>query len=257
MSDKHTITYDPEKSENYKISELQLSEYFFESSIPKEELVENSFLFLTTQHIKRNLFFYELYKKIVDVPGVVMHFGARWGRHLAYFDSLRTIFEPFNYSRKIIGFDTFAGFKDQFDREKDKNSPIMKEGYLATTAGYEAELDKILKTREMLAPMAHVKKYEIIKGDVTETLPDYLEKNPHTIVAFAHLDINLFKPTKNSLELLKKHLTKGSIILIDEMGFEDIPGQTLAVKEAFGLDNIKLQRVPIVNPTWPAFFVIE
>ena len=256
MSNKHTITYDPEKSDVYKNAELQLADYFFDSSIPKEELVENSFLFLTTQHVKRNLFFYELYKKIVDVPGVIMQFGARWGRHLAYFDSLRTIFEPFNYSRKIIGFDTFTGFKDQFDA-KDSTSPIMKEGYLATTQGYEDELDKILKTREMLAPMSHVKKYEIIKGDVMETLPAYFDNNPHTVVALIHLDINLFKPTKYSLELLKKHVTKGSIIVIDEMGFEDIPGQTLAVKEAFGLDNIRLQRVPIVNPTWPAFFVIE
>src|SRR5690242_6339075 len=107
MDSKHTITYAPEKSESYQDAEKQLAKYFFDSSIPKEELLENCFLFLTTQHIKRALFFYEIYKKIVNVPGVVMHFGSRWGRHLALFDSLRTIFEPFNYSRKIIGFETF------------------------------------------------------------------------------------------------------------------------------------------------------
>lgn len=257
IADQHTITYAPEKSKEYKSTEQQLSDYFFQSSIPKDELLENSFLFMTTQHIKRTLFFYEIYKKIVNVPGVVMHFGCRWGRHIALFDSLRTIFEPFNYGRKIIGFETFSGFPDQFDNEKDKNSKIMTEGYLATTQGYEQELERILQAREAMAPMSHIKKYEIIKGDVTTTFPEYMEKNPHTIVAFAHLDINLFQPTKQSLEILKRHVTKGSIIAIDEVSFDEIPGQTLALTEVFGLNNIRLERIPHVNPTWPAYFVID
>lgn len=253
----HSITHAPEKSDSYKHYEEFLAEAFFNSTIPRHELVENSFLFLTTQHVKRTLFFYEIYKKIVDVPGVVMHFGSRWGRHLALFESFRTIFEPFNYGRTIIGFDTFTGFPDRFDAEKDKNAPLMKEGYLATAPGYETELDMIMKAREALAPMGHVKKYEIIKGDVTETFPAYMDKNPHTVVAFAHLDVNLFGPTKICLERLKKHVTKGSIIAIDEVSFNEIPGQTLAVQEVFGLSNIRLERVPIVNPTWPAYFVID
>jgi hypothetical protein len=56
---------------------------------------------------------------------------------------------------------------------------------------------------------------------------------------------------------LKRHVTKGSIIAIDEVSFNEIPGQTLAVQEVFGLSNIRLERMPVVNPTWPAYFVIE
>lgn len=255
--DAHTITHAPEKSDEYKSAEQRLIDYFYQSSIPKDELLENSFLFLPTQHIKRILFFYEIYKKIVNVPGVVMHFGSRWGRHLALFDSLRTIFEPFNYGRKIIGFDTFTGFPNQFDHEKDKNSKVMREGYLATSNDYELELEKILHAREEIAPMSHIKKFEIVKGDVSITFPEYMKNNPHTIVAFAHMDINLFNPTKTSLDILKNHVTKGSIIAIDEVSFDEIPGQTLALMESFGLRNIRLERMPHVNPTWPAYFVVE
>jgi hypothetical protein len=39
-----------------------------------------------------------------------MEFGVRWGQNMALFTSFRNIYEPYNVSRKIIGFDTFAGF---------------------------------------------------------------------------------------------------------------------------------------------------
>ena len=44
------------------------------------------------------------------MPGSIIQFGVRWGRELALFEMLRTIFEPFNHSRSIYGFDTFTGY---------------------------------------------------------------------------------------------------------------------------------------------------
>ena len=44
----------------------------------------------------------EIYRKILDVHGVIMEFGVRWGRNLALFESLRGIHEPFNHNRKIV-----------------------------------------------------------------------------------------------------------------------------------------------------------
>ena len=51
-----------------------------------------------------------IYAEIVPVHGVIMEFGVRWGQNLALFSNLRGIHEPFNYNRRIIGFDTFEGF---------------------------------------------------------------------------------------------------------------------------------------------------
>lgn len=34
-----------------------------------------------------------------------MEFGVRWGQNLALFESFRGIYEPYNYNRKIVGFD--------------------------------------------------------------------------------------------------------------------------------------------------------
>ena len=121
------------KSNSYKANEELLVAHLLDTSIPKEELLENLHLFITPQQLRRILFFYEIYKEIIEVPGIIMQFGVRWGREIALFESLRTIFEPFNHSRKIVGFDTFAGYLGT--DSKDGNSPTIREGNLTTTSG--------------------------------------------------------------------------------------------------------------------------
>ena len=73
--------------------------------------------------------------------------------------------------------------------------------------------------------------FELIKGDISETLPRYLEANPHLIVGLLHLDVDLYKPTKDTIELLVERIPKGGIIFFDEPNHQDYPGETIAVME--------------------------
>ena len=45
------------------------------------------------------------------------------------------------------------------------------------TDGYEEELEEILSIQEQFSPLDHIKKFEIIKGDIIKTLPKYLKEN--------------------------------------------------------------------------------
>ena len=243
------------KSGDYNQAESFIRDSLANTAIPESEILENLHLFIPPQQLRRILFFYEIYQQLLTVPGVIMQFGVRWGRELALLESLRTTFEPFNHSRKIIGFDTFDGYAGIDD--KDGQHDVMQEGNLATASAYENELDGILRAREQLSPIPHVKKFELIKGNAEETLAAYLADNPHTIVSFAHLDMNLYRPTKLCLEMLRDHMPKGSIVLVDEVNLDIMPGETIALKEVFGLQNLRLVRHASVNPTWPAYFVVE
>ena len=78
--------------------------------------------------------------------------------------------------------------------------------------------------------------------------------NPETVVALAYFDMDVYKPTKECLELLKPHLTKGSIIAFDELLHPQFPGETRALKDTFNISDIYLQKLP--NSPYPAFFVI-
>src|SRR4051812_43905858 len=80
------------------------------SRIPDRELLDNIGLYLTRQTLSRINFMQKIYRLIVPVHGIIMEFGVRWGQNMALFSALRSIHEPFNYNRKITGFDTFDGF---------------------------------------------------------------------------------------------------------------------------------------------------
>src|ERR1700730_9808261 len=70
----------------------------------------HSLVGLKVEALARTLYYSDLYKKIIDVPGVICEFGVQWGATLVELVNLRSIFEPFNHSRTIVGFDTFDGF---------------------------------------------------------------------------------------------------------------------------------------------------
>ena len=227
--------------------------HFLESPIPKDQLLSNMGLYLNSKALSRILFMDHLYRQIIDVMGVVMEFGTRWGPNLGQFAALRGIYEPFNRHRKIIGFDTFSGFPkiDPSDGESD----MMKVGHLTVPENYVHYLDKALSHIENDNPLSHIKKYELCEGDATETLPRYLKRNPETIVALAYFDFDVYEPTKACLALIKDRLVKGSVLGFDELNDPDSPGETLALMEVFGLNNIKLKRFPFTSRT--SYFVVE
>lgn len=208
--------------------------------IPPNELINNLGLFIKRQELSRILFMDELYKKILDVHGVICEFGVRWGQNLALFESLRGMYEPYNYNRKIIGFDTFEGFPAV--HEKDGSSPVIEQGAYNVTKDYQDYLSKIIDYHETESPLSHMKKYELVKGDATVTIHEYLERNPETIIAFAYFDFDLYEPTKVCLEAILPHLTKGSVIGFDELNFHAFPGETLALKEVLGLGKYSIRR---------------
>ncbi|WP_445717956.1 crotonobetainyl-CoA--carnitine CoA-transferase [Flavobacterium sp.] len=218
----------------------KLNHLFKNCPIPENERLTNSGLFVKRQDLTKQLFFNDLYSKIVDVHGVIMEFGVRWGQNLVTLNNLRGIHEPFNYSRKIIGFDTFSGFENV--SEKDGNHEIIKKGAFSVTEEYEKYLEEVLDYHEKECPVSHIKKNILIKGDAVVMLKQYLENHPETIIAFAYFDFDVYEPTKKCLELIQPYLTKGSIIGFDELNDPQFPGETVALRETLGINNVAVKR---------------
>lgn len=200
------------------------------------------------------LFMHEIYQHILNVHGVVMEFGPRWGQNLTWMQNFRGIYEPFNHNRKIIGFDTFAGFPE-VDTDKDGKGKLVKKETFTVTEGYEQHLEKVMAYHEKESPISHLKKYEIVKGDVMDTLPAYLERHPETVVALAYFDLDIYHPTKKCLELIRSRITKGTVIGFDEVNYGEFPGETRALQEVFGLDKYRLRRSPMSGTS--SYIIIE
>jgi len=60
----------------------------------------------------------------------------------------------------------------------------MRTGMYSVTPGYEEYLKAVLEFQEGESPLAHLTKHEIVKGDVTLTLPHYLERCPETMISW-------------------------------------------------------------------------
>ncbi|HOA74644.1 MAG TPA: TylF/MycF/NovP-related O-methyltransferase [Phycisphaerae bacterium] len=231
----------------------QMQRLFIDCPIPLGELMSNLGLFIRRQDLSRLLFISDLYRRIVDVHGSILEFGVRWGQNLALFTSLRGIFEPFNHNRKIVGFDTWEGFPSV--HAKDGHADVVSVGAYATTAGYENYLEQLLACHEQESPIAHIRKFELVKGDATVEVDRYLERNPETIVALAFFDLDLYEPTRKCLEAIRDRLTRGSVVAFDQVNVHAFPGETLALKEVFGLDRYRLYRSPYSNAA--CYLVVE
>jgi len=204
MAFEHKYAIKNYASQDERESRAGFVSVFKDCPIPDDQILSNLPLFINSKAMSRILFMDHIYKQIVDVMGVVMDFGTRWGPNLAQFAALRGIYEPFNRHRKIIGFDTFEGFP-KLDPQ-DGSSEMMEVGHLAVTEGYSAYLEKVMNHIEHDNPSNHIKKFEICSGDATSTLPEYLERNPETIVSLAYFDFDIYAPTKVCLDAIKPRL---------------------------------------------------
>lgn len=245
------------RTSEYEMAESVMHEHFtlFSKIAPKKEVCENLSMFITPQHFRRIMFFCEMYKLILDKPGSIMQFGVRWGRELALFENLRTLYEPFNHSRRIVGFDTFNGYTGI--SPEDGSSQQLVPGNLCVTEGYEEFLQQVLRNREAFSPVQNAQKFRLISGDVVSTLNTYLDTNPHELVSMLHLDLNLYQPTRFVLEKIWERVFRGTVVIIDEINCPSIPGETIALREFLNLKHVALRRLPGTSPTWPAYFIVE
>jgi hypothetical protein len=228
-------------SEKEQQGRARAAQAFRNCPIPDNEVVSNAGLFLKRQELTKHLFFADLYQNhILNVHGVMMEFGVRWGQNLVTLSNLRGIFEPFNHNRKLIGFDTFEGFPVL--SQKDGGHEIIASGSLSVTKGYEDYLSDLLNFHEGESPLSHISKTSLRKGNAIVELEKYLHEHPETIIAFAWFDMTLYEPTKKCLELIKPFVTKGSVIGFDELNDKEFPGETVAVREVFGLSNVRIER---------------
>lgn len=217
-----------------------VKEVFRNCPIPEHELLHHLALFMNGQALSRLLFMDELYRKALPIHGSILEFGVRWGTNTALWTNFRSFYEPYNYQRKIISFDTWAGFPSVHEKDMDL-APV---GGFATTENYDQFLEQVLEFHEAENPVPHIKKHELRKGDASVELEKYLAENPHTIVSMAYFDFDIYEPTKRCLEMIMPHVTKGTVIGFDELNRYNFPGETLALKEVLGLSKYQITRSP-------------
>ena len=223
-----------------KINRETLYTLYENSPLPVDEMLINTGLYTRSSAFSKFLFLNEIYEKIIHIPGNILMFGTWWGQDVVVLYNLRAIHEPYNFTRRVIGFDTFTGYPEI--SEKDKLSDTIKKGAYGTSENYIGYLTTLLEYHEKENILSHIKKFELVKGDILKTLPQYSKRNPHEIISLVYIDVALYEPTKLILEKCLPRLAKGGLIVFDQLNAAEYPGETIAFREELGLGKYKIQR---------------
>ncbi|WP_370000565.1 TylF/MycF/NovP-related O-methyltransferase [Winogradskyella sp.] len=176
----------------------------------------------------------EFFRRTSKIRGEIVEFGVFKGNSFFRWIKLRDLLEQTS-SRKIIGFDIFGDFPEaNFEDDKLKRDTFVKETNGVRSISYEELL-------ELLTKQNLYRNVEIIKGDILETLDEYLLDNPQLKISLLHIDVDLYEPTKVILEKLYSRVTKGGIIVLDDYGA--FAGTNKAVDDFFE-NKLEINKLP-------------
>lgn len=229
------------RSNAEKIEAASIKSCFDRNPETLEKKLENFPKYVRRQNLTRFLALYEVYKRILNVKGSIVECGVFRGFGLMTWAKLSAILEPVNLTRRIYGFDSFAGFPSINQVDQVGIAAGVNKGDLY--ADSEEELLELSNINDSTRFLGHIPKVKLIRGDASKTIPVFTKDTPHLLISLLFLDFDLYEPTKIALENFLPRMPKGAIIAFDELDNPLWPGETKAMLEICGANNLKLQRL--------------
>ena len=152
------------------------------------------------------LIHYEAFKLIKNVKGSIVECGVFKGTSFVRFATLRNIFKKKN--SKLIGFDHFSANypKTKFSNEMNIRKEFIRGAGASSIS--TTQLRKVLKKKK-------ITNFQLVKGNVLKTVPEYAKKNKNLKVALLNVDIDFVESTQCVLENLYDKVVKGGVIIFD------------------------------------------
>ena len=209
------------------------------SSVTKKYISEAPMCFSNRVQVQSLITRYELYKLILNVPGDIIECGVNKGNSFAFLAHLSIILESFSINRRLIGFDTFEGFAS-IDKKKDPSDVSQKN---FSDASFDI-ISKSLNAIDLVRPVNKINRFNLIKGNILKTLPKFIKENQWMSCAMLILDTDLYASTKAALKYIYPTMPKGGVLVFDEYNYQNFPGETLAIKEFFKLNSLRVRKFP-------------
>lgn len=194
---------------------------------------ENAFYWYShPARLNKLLAHFELYKTITHLPGDVFELGVYKAASLIRLATFRNLLEN-DYSRKIVGFDAFGKFP------KDNLTSTLDLDFIAD---FEKQGGDGLNLSEVSAivEQKHFQNIHLREGNVFDTVPAWLEKNPATRLCLLHLDMDVKEPTVFALDTLWDRIVPGGLVVLDD--YNSVAGETDAVDDFVHKHGLLLEK---------------
>ena len=208
------------------------------------------------QPLKRFLAHADLFKMTLDVPGDIAELGVFRGLGLMTWANLLEAYCIGDRTKTVYGFDNWEGFKEfapEDGKDEDEFNKVVG-GF--NPAPYKDELESAIAIFDNDRFIPQKPRIKLVVGDIEDSVPQVAQENPGVRFSLVHFDCDLYKPTKAALEALWPKLARGGIMLFDEYGIKEWPGETQAVDEFFAdKPEVKLRTFDWTNV--PAAYLVK
>lgn len=171
--------------------------------------------------LDRKFAVYQFAKLIAPLDGDTAECGV-WRGAASYFIAQRIAELELKKTHHL--FDSFEGL----------SKPDICDGPFWATGEMRFEEDKV---RENLREFSFLRFY---KGWIPERFCEVSEKS----FCFVHIDVDLYEPTRASLEFFYPRMVSGGIIICDDYGFSKCPGARRAIDEFFKAKAERIIELP-------------
>ncbi len=226
----------PSTLENFQPKELDILNSYIGLIKAHEDFPEillyNYARVVRTQELTKQLVYYEIFKKIIEIPGDIIEIGVLEGQSLFSFAHFSEIYEHRNYTRKILGFDDFEGYS-------------LPNGHFIKASSFHL-LEQSVALFNKAVAFNQFEKIKIVKGNIVSNIQIYVEES-HPVCALFILHKGLYEIDKEVLQTLYPRIPKGGIILTGSFAYEKEKSCTQIVDDIFGIQNLSLRRFPFAT----------
>ncbi len=198
------------------------------------EEVEQAFpAYIRRQVLTRFLAYYELFRLIKDVPGWIVECGIYRGFSLFSLAKMLEIFCMGDKTRKVIGFDNFAGFTRLSPEDGAPDPGCTREEGGTNPSDFKEDFFELLRLSNADCFAPWVERLLVVEGDIRKTVPEFCGEHPGLRLSMLNIDVDIYEPVRVSLEHLYPRVVPGGVVVLDEFAHIDWPGESNALVDVF------------------------
>jgi hypothetical protein len=223
--------------------EKMLTDYFDKYHVSRQEIWRNFQIYTRRVFLKRFLAHYEFFRHTIDLPGDIVELGVYHGASLFSWANFLEIRNMGDRHKKVVGFDNFKGFGELDPKDGMPSADVQKQAGGFNPGDVEEQLRDALKIFDADRFIPYKPRVILVKGDIEQTVPEYVKQNPGMRISLLHFDADLYRPTLVALEHLWPLVVTGGLVLFDEYGIPPWEGESKAVDEFFAGQSVELKRL--------------